>query len=50
MIKVVNGMLESEDEEREDHREILVMLVQKNRKKKLLKIKSVFRRIILDNF
>ena len=47
MIKVVNSMLESEDEEREDHREILVMLVLKNRKKKFLKIKSVFKRIIL---
>ena len=29
MIVVVNGMLESEDEEREDHRETLVMLVKK---------------------
>lgn len=37
MIKVVNGMLESEDEEREDHREISVMLIKKKIEKKVSK-------------
>ena len=42
MIEVVNGMLESEDEEREDHREKMVMLVKKKIEKKVSKNKISF--------